>query len=112
MGLRLSAQYFAIFSVFSGKKVGVFIVFLLTNHARYDIIAIRMKIGDCPVKKEQNTEEKTTMKKLLIIALALMLALSLVACGDKNGNEKVYISQISSSTLLKRTGYVDSLTNV
>jgi hypothetical protein len=59
----------------------------LTNHALYDIMAIRMKIGDCPVKKEQNTEEKTTMKKLLIIALALMLALSLVACNNKKGNE-------------------------
>ncbi len=37
---------------------------------------------------------------------------SFIVCRDKNGNEKVYISQISSSTLLKRTGYVDSLTNV
>ncbi len=37
---------------------------------------------------------------------------SFIVCRDKNGNDKVYISQISSSTLLKRTGYVDSLTNV
>ncbi|MBQ2842104.1 MAG: DUF370 domain-containing protein [Clostridia bacterium] len=37
---------------------------------------------------------------------------SFIVCRDKNGNEKVYISQISSSTLLKRTGYVDSLNNV
>ncbi len=37
---------------------------------------------------------------------------SFIVCRDKNGNERVYISQISSSTLLKRTGYVDSLTNV
>ncbi|MBQ8763280.1 MAG: DUF370 domain-containing protein [Clostridia bacterium] len=37
---------------------------------------------------------------------------SFIVCRDKKGNEKVYISQISSSTLLKRTGYVDSLTNV
>ena len=37
---------------------------------------------------------------------------SFIVCRDKNGNEKVYISQSSSSTLLKRTGYVDSLTNV
>ncbi len=37
---------------------------------------------------------------------------SFIVCRDKNGSEKVYISQISSSTLLKRTGYVDSLTNV
>ena len=37
---------------------------------------------------------------------------SFIVCRDKNGNEKVYISQISSSTLLKRTGYIDSLNNV
>lgn len=37
---------------------------------------------------------------------------SFIVCRDKNGNEKVYISQISSTTLLKRTGYVDSLNNV
>lgn len=37
---------------------------------------------------------------------------SFIVCRDKNGNEKVYISQISSTTLLKRTGYIDSLTNV
>ena len=37
---------------------------------------------------------------------------SFIVCRNKNGVEKVYISQISSSTLLKRTGYVDSLTNV
>ena len=37
---------------------------------------------------------------------------SFIVCIDKNGNERVYISQISSSTLLKRTGFVDSLTNI
>lgn len=37
---------------------------------------------------------------------------SFIVCRDKNGRDKIYISQISSSTLLKRTGYVDSLTNV
>lgn len=37
---------------------------------------------------------------------------SFIVCRDKNGNDKVYISQISSSTLLKRTNYVESLNNV
>jgi hypothetical protein len=45
MGLHASAQYFAIFGDFSGKKVGIFVLFFLTKHARYGIIAIRMKIG-------------------------------------------------------------------
>ncbi len=37
---------------------------------------------------------------------------SFIVCRNKNGEDKVYIAQISSSTLLKRTNYVDSLTNV
>ncbi|MCQ2474931.1 MAG: DUF370 domain-containing protein [Clostridia bacterium] len=37
---------------------------------------------------------------------------SFIVCRNKDGEEKVYISQISSTTLLKRTGYVDSLNNL
>ena len=37
---------------------------------------------------------------------------SFIVCRNKDGEDKVYISQISSTTLLKRTGYIDSLTNV
>lgn len=37
---------------------------------------------------------------------------SFIVCKNKDGEEKVYISQISSTTLLKRTNYVDSLNNV
>ncbi len=37
---------------------------------------------------------------------------SFIVCKTTDGENKVYISQISSTTLLKRTGYVDSLTNV
>ena len=37
---------------------------------------------------------------------------SFIVCRTKDGKEKVYISQISSQTLLKRTNYVDSLNNV
>ncbi len=37
---------------------------------------------------------------------------SFIVTKDKKGDEKVYIAQISSSTLLKRTGYVDSLINL
>lgn len=37
---------------------------------------------------------------------------SFIVCKNKDGEEKVYISQISSTTLLKRTGYVDSLNNL
>ena len=37
---------------------------------------------------------------------------SFIVCRTKDGEDKVYISQISSQTLLKRTNYVDSLNNV
>lgn len=37
---------------------------------------------------------------------------SFIVCRNKKGEDKVYIAQISSSTLLKRTGYVDSLNNL
>ncbi len=37
---------------------------------------------------------------------------SFIVCKNKNGEDKVYIAQISSSTLLKRTNFVDSLTNL
>lgn len=37
---------------------------------------------------------------------------SFIVCRNKNGEDKVYISQISSTTLLKRTNFVESLNNV
>ncbi len=37
---------------------------------------------------------------------------SFIVCRNKKGEDKVYIAQISSSTLLKRTGYVDSISNL
>ena len=37
---------------------------------------------------------------------------SFIVCIGRDGKPHVYISQISSSTLLKRTEYVDSLSNI
>lgn len=37
---------------------------------------------------------------------------SFIVCRDRSGKTQVYISQISSSTLLKRTEYVDSISNM
>lgn len=37
---------------------------------------------------------------------------SFIVCIDRDGKTHIYISQISSSTLLKRTEYVDSLSNI
>ena len=44
-----------------------------------------------------------------IITISYDLPRSFVIAGKKKKNSKIYISKISSSTLLKRTGYIDSL---
>ena len=44
-----------------------------------------------------------------VITISYDLPRSFVIAGKNNTDYKVYISQISSSTLLKRTGYIDSL---
>lgn len=44
-----------------------------------------------------------------VITVSYDLPRSFVIAGKNRENTKVYISQISSSTLLKRTGYIDSL---
>lgn len=35
-----------------------------------------------------------------------------VVCRDKRGEVRVYISQISSATLRKRTGFIDQIANI
>ena len=35
-----------------------------------------------------------------------------VVCSDQDGKITVYISQISSSTLKKRTGFIDDIANI
>ena len=44
-----------------------------------------------------------------VVTINYDLPRSFVLSGKNLNNYKVYISQISSSTLLKRTGYIDSL---
>ena len=44
-----------------------------------------------------------------VVTISYDLPRSFVIAGKSRDDIKVYISQISSSTLLKRTGYIDSL---
>lgn len=44
--------------------------------------------------------------------VTMELPKSFVVCVDRDGMETVYISQISSATLLKRAGFVEGLSNV
>lgn len=51
-------------------------------------------------------------KKGEVITVSYDLPKSFVVCAKpKKGKQKIYISQISSSTLLKRSGYIDSMQN-
>lgn len=47
-----------------------------------------------------------------VFNVTMELPKSFVVCMDADGAETVYISQISSSTLLKRTGFIEDLANV
>ena len=47
-----------------------------------------------------------------VFNVTMELPKSFVVCVDKDGTETVYISQISSTTLLKRTGFINNLANV
>ena len=47
-----------------------------------------------------------------VVNVSMEMPKSFVLCQDKNGNDTVYISQISSVTLMKRAGYIDEISNV
>lgn len=47
-----------------------------------------------------------------IVNVSLEMPKSFVICRKKNEEVTVYITQISSTTLLKRTAYIDEISNV
>lgn len=47
-----------------------------------------------------------------IVNVSMEMPKSFVLCCDKKKKVTVYISQISSTTLLKRTGYIDEIANI
>ena len=51
-------------------------------------------------------------KKGKVVNVSMELPKSFVVCSCPQGGVKVYISQISSSTLLKRTNYMDEISHV
>jgi len=68
---------------------------------------------------ETSTISKTTRKYLadaqkagIIVNVSMEMPKSFVLCCNKKEKVTVYISQISSTTLLKRTGYMDEIANV
>ena len=59
----------------------------------------------------KNTRDFLTKaeKKGQVINVSYELPKSFVLCSNKKKNKKVYISQISSSTLHKRSGFIETL---
>lgn len=47
-----------------------------------------------------------------VVNVSMELPNSFVVCKDANNKTTVYIAQISSATLLKRTGYIRGLSNI
>jgi extracellular matrix regulatory protein B len=47
-----------------------------------------------------------------VVNVSMELPKSFTVCKGAGGKTTVYISQISSSTLLKRTGYIQGLSNI
>ncbi len=47
-----------------------------------------------------------------VVNVSMEMPKSFVLCCDENGVMTVYISQISTTTLLKRTGFVEGLSNL
>lgn len=47
-----------------------------------------------------------------VVNVSMEMPKSFVLCTGRDGKSTVYISQISSVTLLKRTGFVDNISNV
>ncbi len=68
---------------------------------------------------DTSTVSKTTrdyLKKAeqsgAVVNVSTELPKSFIVCREPRGKTIVYISQISSSTLLKRTGYIKGLANI
>jgi hypothetical protein len=68
---------------------------------------------------ETSTISKTTRKYLadaqksgIVVNVSMEMPKSFVLCCNKNKKVTVYISQISTTTLLKRTGYMNEISNI
>lgn len=73
-----------------------------------DIIGI-FDIENTSISKRTRDFLNKAEKDGKVITVSYDLPRSFVVAGKNKENVKIYISQISSQTLLKRTGYIDSL---
>ena len=63
----------------------------------------------CSVSKRTRMFLRASTKAGRVVNVTDDLPKSFIVCRNKEGEDKVYIAQISSTTLHKRTGYVESI---
>ena len=76
-----------------------------------DIVGI-FDIETSTISKNSRKYLADAQKAGLIVNVSMEMPKSFVLCCNKKNKVTVYISQISSTTLLKRTGYMDEIANV
>lgn len=73
-----------------------------------EIIGI-FDLDNATVSKRTREFLSRAEKEKRVITTSYELPKSFVVASSKKGEMRVYLSQLSSSTLLKRSGYIDSL---
>lgn len=76
-----------------------------------DIIGI-FDIETSTIAKSTRNYLADAQKAGRVVNVSMEMPKSFVLCRETSGTVTVYITQISSATLLKRTGYIDEIANV
>ncbi len=76
-----------------------------------DIVGI-FDMETSTISKSTRNYLSAAQKEGRVVNVSMELPKSFVLCCDKKSRIIVYITQISSSTLLKRTGFIDEISNV
>ena len=76
-----------------------------------DVIGI-FDIETSTISKATRNYLAAAQKEGRVVNVSMEMPKSYVICCDKKKKLTVYITQISTSTLLKRTGYIDEIANV
>lgn len=76
-----------------------------------DIIGI-FDMDNATVSAASKRYLSMAQKQGRVVNVTEELPKTFVVCSDPEGNITVYISQISSTTLKKRTGFIDNIANI
>lgn len=76
-----------------------------------DIIGI-FDLETSTISKDTRAYLATAQKTGHVVNVSMEMPKTFVLCRNKKKQEIIYISQISSSTLLKRAGFTDEISNI